>query len=109
MTTEIKTLENARFGINQGYPYMTVEVNGRQCEVYREKALRLDGEIAALEPWNDFQDFFVIIPPSEKHGIHRHTKLEGYTNDRRYVALVWKFVEAVDNGRFVEGPVEIPK
>ena len=111
MTTEIETLENARFGLNEGYPYMEVLVNGRRCRIGREKALRLDGEIAALGPYDDFLDFFIIIPPSEEHGIHRHTKLEGHTNDRRYVALVWKFVEAVDNPDlpFVEGPVEIPK
>ncbi len=110
MTTEIETLENARFGSDYArYPFMEVTVNGRRCRIGREKALRLDGEIAALGPYDDFLDFFVIIPPSERHGIHKHTKLEGYTNDRRYVALVWKFVEAVDEGPFVEGPVEIPK
>ena len=108
MTTEIETLENARFGSDYaGYPYMDVEVNGRPCRVYREKALRLDGEIASLGD-SGFDDFFVIIPPSEKHGIHGHMRLPGYTNDRRYVALVWKFVEAVDNDTFVEGPVEMP-
>jgi len=109
MTTEIETLANARFGRDDGRrAYLEVEVNGRLCHIGREKALRLDGEIAALGPWNDFQDFFVIIPPSEEHGIKGHVKLPGYTNDRRYLALVWQFVEAVDNGRFVEGPVEIP-
>lgn len=109
MTTEIKTLENARFGRDEGgYAFMEVEVNGRYCRIRREKALRLDGGIAALGPWEDFRDFFVIIRPSEEHGIHGHMKLNGYTNDRRYVALVWKFVEAVDNRQFVEGPVEIP-
>jgi len=109
MTTEIETLENARFEIDDvGYPWLYVEVNGRSCWVTREKALRLDGEIAALGPWDDFQDFFVIIPPSEEHGIRGYMRLPGYTNDRRYVALVWKFVEAVDDGSFVEGPVEIP-
>lgn len=111
MTTEIETLENATYKTNQGYAYLEVEVNGRLCQVYREKALRLDGEIAALGPcpWDDFQDFFVIIPPSEKHGIHKHTRLAGYTNDRRYVALVWQFVEACDNPGYKKGPVEIPK
>lgn len=109
MTTEIETLENARFGSDYGgYPFMEVEVNGRLCRIGREKALRLDGEIAALGPWDDFQDFFVIIPPSEKHGIQKHTRLPGYTNDRRYVALVWKFVEACDNPGYKKGPVEIP-
>jgi len=109
MTTEIETLENARFRRDSdGYALLSVEVNGRPCEVYREKALRLDGQIAALGPWDDFQDFFVIVQPSEEHGIQGHMKLPCYTNDRRYVALVWQFVEAVDNGTFVEGPVEIP-
>ncbi|MBP6471236.1 MAG: hypothetical protein KBE23_06565 [Chloroflexi bacterium] len=110
MTTEIETLENARFGSDYaGYPYLEVEVNGRRCYIGREKALRLDGEIAAIDGLDEkFDDFFVIIPPSEKHGIHGHMRLPGYTNDRRYVALVWKFVEAVDDGSFVEGPVEIP-
>ena len=109
MTTEIETLENARFGTDHGgYPYLEVEVNGRSCRIGREKALRLNGEIAALGPWDDFQDFFVIIPPSEEHGIHKHTKLAGYTNDRRYVALVWAFVEASDKPGYRTGPVEIP-
>lgn len=109
MTTEIESLENAQFmRYEDGYPYLYVEVNGRSCEVIREKALRLDGEIASLSSFGGFEDFFVIIPPSEEHGIHGHTRLTGYTNDRRYVALVWKFVEAVDNGTFIEGPVEIP-
>ncbi|MBK6708863.1 MAG: hypothetical protein IPG51_00760 [Chloroflexi bacterium] len=109
MTTEIETLENARFEIDYaGYPWLYVEVNGRPCWVMREKALRLDGEIAAWELGTIFEDFFVIIPPSKEHGIHGHMRLPGYTNDRRYVALVWKFVEAVDDDTFVEGPVEIP-
>jgi len=111
MTTEIETLENARFSIDYaGYPHLEVEVNGRHCRIGREKALRLDGEIAGMGPGSEFDDFFVIVPPSEKHGIHGPMKLQGYTNDRRYVALVWKFVEAVDDpdAPFVEGPVEIP-
>ncbi|MCA9936240.1 MAG: hypothetical protein H6662_15565 [Ardenticatenaceae bacterium] len=109
MTVEIETLVNARYGRDAGgYAYLDVEVNGRPCQVFREKALRLDSEIAALGPYDDFTDFFVIIPPSEKHGIHVATKLDSYTNDRRYVALVRRFVDAVDNGRFQEGPVEIP-
>lgn len=36
-------------------------------------------------------------------------KLESYTNDRRYLALVHQFVEAADNGTFREGPIEIPQ
>lgn len=109
MATEIQTLENARFmRYEDGFPYLAVEVNGRSCEVIREKALRLDGEIACLDSFGTCDDFFVIIPPSEEHGIHKHTKLQSYTNDRRYVALVWQFVDAVDNGRFQPGPVEIP-
>jgi len=109
MTTEIETLENARFELDSaGYPWLYVEVNGRPCRVMREKALRLDGEIASLATFGGFEDFFVIVPPSEEHGIHGYMRLPGYTNDRRYVALVWQFVEAVDNDTFVEGPVEIP-
>lgn len=110
MTTEIETLKNARFETDSmGYPWLYVEVNGRPCRVMREKALRLDGSVASLATFGGFEDFFVIIPPSEEHGIHKHTKLEGYTNDRRYVALVHQFVEAVDNGIFREGSVEIPR
>lgn len=109
MTVEIQTLENARYGRDEGYAYLYVEVNGRPCRVYREKALRLDGSVAALEPWDDFRDFFVVLPPDPEDGRPGHYKLEGYTSDRRYVALVWQFVEAVDNGTFHEGPVEIPR
>jgi hypothetical protein len=109
MTTEIETLENAQFELDSmGYPWLSVEVNGRSCRVMRDKALRMDGSIASLASFGGFDDFFIIIQPSEEHGIHKHTKLKGYTNDRRYVALVWQFVEAVDNGRFQPGPVEIP-
>lgn len=108
MTVEIETLQNARYSIDYGgYAFLEVEVNGRPCRVMREKALRLDGEIAALAP-SGFEDFFVIIPPSEKHGIHGYMRLEGYTNDRRYVELVRRFVEAADGDDFREGPVEIP-
>lgn len=109
MSVEIETLRNARYGRDHGgYAYLEVEVNGRVCRAYREKALRLDGQIALMEPTYEFNDFFVVIPPNEEHGIHVHTRLEGYTNDRRYVALVRQFIEAVDSGRFREGPVEIP-
>lgn len=112
MTVEIEMLANARFEYYRasGFPIpsLVVEVNGRPCRVTREKALRLDGEIAALGPWDEFRDFFVIIPSSKKHGIHGTTKLEGYTNDHRYIDLVQQFVTAVDSGTFHEGPMEIP-
>ena len=103
---EIKTLENARFEYSEsGVACMALEVNGRPCLVYREQALRLDGEIAQLGPWDDWQDFFVIIEPSEKHGIQRFRRLTGYTRDENYVALVWRFVEAIDSGTFRPGPL----
>lgn len=105
---EIKTLENARFVRDEaGYARLQVEVNGRPCEIMREKALRLDGEIAALGPYDDFLDFSVIVQPSRKHGIDKPTRLHAYTNDVRYVKLVRQFVDAVDSGRFRPGPVVI--
>lgn len=105
---EIKTLENARFVRDDyGYARLQVEVNGRYCNVMREKALRLDGEIAALGPYDDFEDFIVIVRPSRKHGIEKPIRLHAHTNDIRYVKLVRKFVDAVDNGRFQPGPVVI--
>lgn len=108
MSVEIETLANASYGRDEGgYEYLDVEVNGRPARIFREKALRLDGEIASLGS-SGFEDFFVIIPASEKHGIHSPMRLEGYTNDRRYVALIQQFVDAADNGRFRPGPVKIP-
>lgn len=105
---EIKTLENAHFIRDEsGYAHLQVEVNGRPCDILREKALRLDGEIAALGPYDDFEDFAVIIQPSRKHGIEKPIRLPAHTNDIRYVRLVHKFVDAVDNGRFQPGPVDI--
>lgn len=112
-SAQIETLENARFDRdNAGYPYLEVEVNGRPCRVFREKALRVDGQYAALD-YGKFQDFYVLIPMSqlneddEAEGFY---KLHGYTTDPRYVSLVWKFVDAVDGRtKFVPGPVEIPR
>lgn len=105
---EIKTIENARYSLGQGImPQLLCVVNGKDAGASRERALRYD-RYAAI----GLEDFFVIIPPtvhSPDAANGRHIRLVGYTTDRRYVALVRKFVDDVDNGRFVEGPVEIPK
>jgi len=112
-STQIETLENARYEVlNEQYPFpaLYVEVNGRPCKIDREKALRVDGRYAALD-YNRFQDFYVLIPYSllnddpEAEGYYQ---LHGYTSDPRYVALVRKFCDDVDSGRFQVGPVEIP-
>lgn len=97
---EITSIEKVRYEYDTGgYPVLTAEVNGREVYIPREKAIRLD-KYANLG--TEFEDDAVVLVPEFD------TRLFGFTNDIRYLRIVQKFVDDVDNGRFRPGPVQAP-
>ena len=102
-------LSNARYWINDGYPMLGVEVDGRttnliaECKpsVYNAGIVFLGADFADVVPAID------LDLPADDGGGRIH--LEGFTRDAQLYRLYTDFLKAAGDGTFKSGPVRIPR
>ena len=98
-------LANARYALDDGYPQLIVEIEGRTAHIEppRHPAFHDAGLVMLNE------DFEGVIPPKtlRPYGGPEQT-FEGLADDARLFRLVDAFADACERDDFAAGPVPIP-
>jgi hypothetical protein len=102
--SEVTSIKNPRFERDAyGYAYLSVEINGKEAQIYAEQKLHRLGAICLGQ---DFSEFKFIIPDNGMTS-WPGTVYSGFTNDLRVMRLFERFAEAVDGDNYTVGPVKI--